>query len=155
MDGQEQIHQSIMGKNFDPKLFVELFSQHSHNGLIGTQYVGHGDDWIELAIDYNEKLVGDPETGILASGPIVSLCDMASGASIWLHTKKFMLVVTIDLRVDYLRPAKVGERVTARMTCYRATRSVAFVRGSAHDGDPTHPIAQATGTFMLLDETSA
>jgi uncharacterized protein (TIGR00369 family) len=150
MDEQERAREAMAGMKFDPKLFVETIAPHSHNGLIGTQYVDHGDDWIELAFDYDETLVGDPETGILASGPIVSLCDMASGASIWLKAKRFAPAVTIDLRVDYLRPANVGARVTARMTCYRTTRSVAFVRGGAHDGDPDKPIAQVAGTFMFI-----
>jgi uncharacterized protein (TIGR00369 family) len=132
---------------------IETVAQSNHNGLIGTKYVDQGKDWVELAIGYDEKLVGDPTTGILASGPIISLCDMASGMSIMLASRRFMPAVTIDLRVDYLRPAKVGQQVNARMTCYRTTRSVAFVRGLAHDGDPDDPIAHATGTFMFLESS--
>lgn len=139
-----------MDQPFDPAAFFEHTAKRSHNGLIGTRYVGHGEDWVELAIDYDEKLVGDPSTGILASGPVVSLCDMASGSAIWIATRRFVEIVTIDLRLDYLRPAKVGNGVHARMECYRATRSIAFVRGQAHDGDPASPIAHAAGTFMFL-----
>lgn len=149
MSDQDDLRKAMLGQTFEPEAFFKLMVGHSHNGLIGTQYVDHGDDWVELAIDYDEKLVGDPTTGILASGPIVSLCDMASGVSCWLKSRRFIEIVTIDLRLDYLRPAKIGNRVTARMQCYRATRSVAFVRGGAHDGDPDDPIAQATGTFMF------
>ena len=138
-----------MDDQFDPAAAIEMMAARSHNGLIGTRYVGHGDDWVELALDYDERLVGDPETGILASGPIVSLCDMAAGMSIWRVTGQFGGAVTVDLRLDYLRPAEVGRSVAARMHCYRATRSIAFVRGHAHDGDPERPIAQAVGTFML------
>ena len=61
----------------------------------------------------------------------------------------FQPIVTIDLRLDYLRPALKGETVIARCECYKLTRQVAFVRGTAHGGDPERPIAQAVGTFML------
>jgi hypothetical protein len=29
------------------------------------------------------------------------------------------------------------------------TRSVGFVRGMAHDGDPADPVAHVTGSFMF------
>ena len=61
----------------------------------------------------------------------------------------FQPIVTIDLRLDSLRPAVKGETVIARCECYKLTRQVAFVRGTAHGGDPKRPIAQAVGTFML------
>lgn len=145
------IREKVISGELDPRAFFKMMNQHSHNGLIGIQYVASADSWVELAIDYDEKLVGDPKTGILASGPIISLCDMASGMCIMLTTGKFFQTVTIDLRVDYLRPAKVGNRVTGHMECYRYTRNVAFVRGYAHDGDADKPIANVAGTFMFLE----
>lgn len=147
----EHVRQNLIAGTLDPQEFFEAVAEHSHNGLIGVHYVNHGDDWVELAIDYQDHLIGDRETGILASGPIVSLCDMGSGMAIMLTTKRFFQTVTIDLRVDYLRPAKVGASVTARMQCYRHTRNIAFVRGQAHDGDRASPIAQVSGTFMFLE----
>lgn len=149
-DGPGEMRERMLGGDFDPEAFIELMAAHSHGGLIGTRYCDHGEDWAELAIDYDERLVGDPATGILASGPVVSLVDTASGMAIWLRSQKFVEIVTIDLRVDYLRPARVGNAVCARMQCYRATRNIAFVRGQAHDGDADDPIAQAAGTFMFL-----
>lgn len=149
-DTPEEMRAKLASGDFDPKAFVELMASHSHGGLIGTRYRDHGADWAEISIDYDETLVGDPETGILASGPVVSLVDTASGLSIWLTAQRFVEIVTIDLRVDYLRPAKVGNSVVARMQCYRATRNIAFVRGQAHDGNADDPIAHATGTFMFL-----
>jgi acyl-coenzyme A thioesterase PaaI-like protein len=62
---------------------------------------------------------------------------------------RFQPIVTIDLRLDYLRPATRGETVIARCECYKLTRSIGFVRGVAHGGDEQRPIAHATGTFML------
>ena len=89
------------------------------------------------------------ETGVLASGAIVSLIDTASGASVWMKLGRFMPIVTLDLRIDYMRPAVKGETVIARCECVKMTRRIAFIRGVAHGGDPDRPIAHSAGTFML------
>lgn len=153
---EEQIaefRERAMRGEISPADLVAMMGQRGHGGLLGLRYEGHGDNWIELAFDYDESLVGDRDTGILASGPVVSLCDSASGMAIMLTTKRFFQTVTIDLRVDYLRPARVGNRVYGHIECYRHTKNMAFVRGHAHDGDPDRQIANVTGTFMMLPMT--
>ncbi|MDQ3074802.1 MAG: PaaI family thioesterase [Pseudomonadota bacterium] len=134
---------------FNPERFFALMRSVGHGRALGLEYRAAGDEWIELALPWREELVGVPESGILASGAIVSLIDTAGGASIWMALGKFQPIVTIDLRLDYLRPAVRDETVIARCECYKLTRSIGFVRGVAHGGDETRPIAQATGTFML------
>jgi uncharacterized protein (TIGR00369 family) len=134
---------------FDPERFFALMRSVGHGRALGLEFRASGEQWIELALPWREELVGVPESGILASGAIVSLIDTAGGASIWMALGKFQPIVTIDLRLDYLRPAIKGETVIARCECYKLTRAIGFVRGVAHGGDETRPIAHATGTFML------
>ena len=133
---------------FDPERFFQLASQVGHGRAIGMEYRGHGDDWIELALPWREQLVGVPESGILASGAIVSLIDTSAGMSVWIARGHFRPMATLDLRIDYLKPAPKGATVYARCQCYKITRSVAFVRGTAHLGDIDDPIAQSALTFM-------
>ena len=38
-----------------------------------------------------------------------------------------------------------------RGECYKLTRSIAFVRGLAHDGDINDPVAHVVGTFMMTE----
>jgi uncharacterized protein (TIGR00369 family) len=140
-----------LNSSFDPERFVSTLASRAHGGLIGLRYVDHGPDWAELAIEYDEKLVGNAETGVLASGPILALMDMATSISIWIRQQKFRAQATLDLRIDYLRPATPGKPVIGRGECYRVTRSIAFVRGQAHDGDPDDPIAHVAGTYMFTD----
>ena len=147
-DGPPELAREILTGSFDPALFFKLAGSVGHGRALQLEYRDSGDQWIELALPWREELVGVAETGILASGAIVSLVDMAGGASVWMTLGKFVPVVTIDLRLDYFRPAMKGETVIARCECTKLTRRVAFVRGIAHGGDPARPIAQATGTFM-------
>jgi len=86
---------------------------------------------------------------VLASGAIVSLIDTASGTSVWVALDKFMPILTVDLRLDYLRPAAKGEAIVARCECVKVTRRIAFVRGIARGEADERPIALSAATFMI------
>ncbi|HYI63915.1 MAG TPA: PaaI family thioesterase [Allosphingosinicella sp.] len=139
------------GAPFDPERFMSYVREVGHGGAIGIAYHAHGDDWVELALPYDARLIGMVESGIIASGPIISLMDMATSLAIWIRLGKFRHQATLDLRVDYLRPATPGQTIIGRGICYGATRSVGFVRGLAHDGDAEDPVASVTGTFMFTE----
>ena len=98
---------------------------------------------------YDPRLIGDADSEVIASGPILSMMDMATSMGVWLKLGAFRAQATLDLRIDYLRPATPGKTVIGRGECYRITRAIAFVRGQAHDGDPNDPLAHVAGTFMF------
>ncbi|MBB4086462.1 PaaI family thioesterase [Sphingomonas carotinifaciens] len=133
---------------FDIDRFAAAGGFGGHGGRLGMRYHAHGPDWAELALPYDPALVGDPESGVIASGPIITIMDMATSLAVWLKRGRFVAHATLDLRVDYLRPATPGATVIGRGECYRVTHSIAFVRGQAHDGNPDDPVAHVTGTFM-------
>lgn len=135
--------------SFNPESFFEMARHVGHGRALGLEYRASADNWIELALPWREELVGIEEEGILASGAIVSLLDTCGGGAIWMALGHFQPIVTIDLRLDYLRPALKGETIIARCECYKLTRQVAFIRGTAHGGDEKRPVAHATGTYML------
>lgn len=135
---------------FDIKRLSSLIGRKGHGGFLGVKIVDHGEDWAELGLPWREDLVGVEETGVLASGPIISLLDTTTSIAVWIKMGLFLPQVTLDLRIDYMRAARKGATVIARAECYSLTRSMAFVRGTAHDGDPTDPVAQAMGIFMLV-----
>lgn len=134
---------------FDPAAMLRM--RHGHGGRLGLAYRAHGPDWVELELPYAAALVGDPERGVLASGPIVALMDVATSLAVWTRRGAFVPHATLDLRVDYLRPAAPGRTVVGRGECYRLTRQVSFIRGQAHDGDPDDPLAHVAGTYMNLE----
>jgi len=139
------------GMSFEPEAGARMMSARGHGGFLGLHYVAHGDDWIEMGLPWREDLVGVPETGVLASGPIITLLDNTTSLSVWVRQGAFRPQVTLDLRIDYVRAAVPHRTVIARAECYRITRSAAFVRGIAHDGDPADPVAHAAGVFMAVE----
>jgi len=120
-----------------------------HGGRLGQRYHAHGDDWIEVAQPWSEELVGDEERGVIASGPIIALMDVATSLAVWHRLRRFVAHATLDLRIDYLRPAHPRRIVIGRGECLRISRSIAFTRGIAHDGDPADPVAHVAATFMV------
>jgi uncharacterized protein (TIGR00369 family) len=141
----------VLTGTFDPAGFFALARKVGHGRALGLEYRDHGENWVELALPWAPELVSMTDSGIMATGAIVSLVDTCSGASVWTRMGGFRPVVTLDLRLDYLRPAARGETVITRCECYKLTRQVAFVRGVAHGEDPARPIAHSAATFMTVD----
>ena len=135
---------------FDPERFTRR-GFGGHGGRLGLAYHAHGTDWVELAMPWRADLVGDPARGVLASRPIVAMMDIATSLAVWTKRGLFVPHATLDLRVDYLRPALTGRTVIGHGECYRVTRAISFIRGQAHDGDPADPVAHVAGTSTNLD----
>jgi uncharacterized protein (TIGR00369 family) len=140
-----------VSEGFDPESFFKLARSVGHGRALGLEYGASGADWVELALPWRSELVSLPETGVMATGAIVSLVDTCSGTAVWTRLGGYKPIVTLDLRLDYLRPAVADETVIARCECYKLTRKVAFVRGVAHGGDEARPVAHSAATFMITD----
>jgi uncharacterized protein (TIGR00369 family) len=120
-----------------------------HNQALGIQVVELTAREVVFELPYDAKLVGNPDTGTLHGGVITALLDAASGAAVFASLSELVPIATLDLRIDYLKPAEPGTSVIARATCYKMTRNVAFTRAVAYQGSPDDAIAHSVGTFML------
>lgn len=118
---------------------------------LGFQHVGIEGRVLTLKVPYAPHLIGDPDTGVIHGGVITAALDNASG---WVireteNWQEGMSMATLDLRIDYMKPAEPGMELLVNAECSKMTRNIAFVRGVAHHGDETDPIATSVGAFML------
>lgn len=102
-------------------------------------------------VAWREDLVGDPETGVISGGVITALLDNLCGVAIGAALSEVKSMATLDLRIDYMRPARKGETIFAEAECYNLTRSIAFARASAWHGEERTMIATASAAFALND----
>jgi uncharacterized protein (TIGR00369 family) len=120
---------------------------HSRELAMRMEAIGEG--WAVISMPYDPRLIGDPETGVIHGGAVSALMDTACGASVMSHPQAGFSTATLDLRIDYMRPATPGQTIRTRAECHHVTRSVAFVRAVATDDEDTRPVAMATGAFTV------
>ncbi|MDX2485786.1 MAG: PaaI family thioesterase [Pseudodonghicola sp.] len=120
-----------------------------HASALGMELTEIDDGRAVISMPYDKRLVGDPETGVIHGGAVSAMMDTCCGAAVMSHPSAPGGTATMDLRIDYMRAATPGQRITTTATCYHITRSVAFVRATAVDDDAERPVATATGTFTV------
>jgi len=129
---------------------ARLFSRHvPHNEALGMRMIGMTEREVVFELPYDAKLVGNPDTGTLHGGAITALLDATSGIAVFAALTELVPIATLDLRIDYLKPAEPGKAVRCSATCYKLTHNVAFSRAVAYQDDPANVIAHSVGTFML------
>ena len=134
----------------DPLRLARDFMQHlPYVQALGMTLTDVSEGRAEVTMPYDPRLVGDPASGVLHGGAISALMDTASGAAVMSHPAATLATATLDLRIDYMRPATPGQSITARAECHHVTRTVAFIRVTATDDDASRPVATATGAFTL------
>ncbi|MBX3198639.1 MAG: hotdog fold thioesterase [Labilithrix sp.] len=78
------------------------------NRYLGVRMAAAEAGFARLEVPFRDELVGDPLRPALHGGVLSALADAAGGAAVWTGIEdERARVSTIDLRIDYLRPAKL------------------------------------------------
>jgi uncharacterized protein (TIGR00369 family) len=121
-----------------------------HNQDLGIEMLEAQDGRALAKLPYHARLIGDPETGVIHGGVVTTVIDTVCGLAVMTALDEVQPIATLDLRIDYLKPAKPKQDLLARAHAYKVTRQVVFVRAAAYQSDEEQPIANAVGTFMLV-----
>ena len=122
-----------------------------HGCTLGLSLEEVSDEGILVKLPYSEAIIGNPETGVIHGGAITTLMDQSCGmAAAQALAPEFDITPTIDLRIDYMKPAEPRKDVFAFVSAYRKTRHVLFTRGVAFQDDIDDPIAHCVANFMRM-----
>jgi uncharacterized protein (TIGR00369 family) len=75
------------------------------NKWLGIKVVELSEGRVQLCIPFKPELVGDPRRPALHGGVLTTLVDVSGGFAVWTSCHLEDRIATIDLSVDYLRPA--------------------------------------------------
>ncbi|HUO93955.1 MAG TPA: PaaI family thioesterase [Rhizomicrobium sp.] len=117
---------------------------------LGGEILEIGGGKSRMRLPYAPQLVGDPDTGVVHGGVITAMLDQTCGVAVASALKEIMPFATLDLRIDYMKPAKPRTDIFVEAECLKVTHEVAFTRGIAYQTARDEPIALSTGAFMLI-----
>jgi uncharacterized protein (TIGR00369 family) len=146
MSSSSEADQAVAERTEMFRRFVDVVP---HNGALGIRLLDVSGNDVQLVLPYDPRLVGNPDTGVIHGGAVTTLMDTCCGTAVLASLPAPGPLATLDLRIDYLKPAVPGRDVIARATCYKLTRTIAFVRCAAYHADETDWIASGAATFML------
>jgi uncharacterized protein (TIGR00369 family) len=133
----EELAEAIKGRRSD----------YGHISGLQLDRFAPGEAWSSLP--YRPVFVGDTKTGVLHGGVVTAMLDESCGMAVQLALDGTSAIATLDLRIDYQKPATPGLDIKAHSVCYRTTRSIAFVRSTAYQDSEDDPVATATACFMI------
>jgi uncharacterized protein (TIGR00369 family) len=131
--------------------FVRQFMEREipFNRELGIRVVELGAGLAILEIPFRDALIGDVQRPALHGGVLSALMDTAGGAAVWTCIGEEDRCSTIDLRVDYLRPAGL-ETVRARAEVLRVGNRVGVTNIRLyHPGADADVVAEGKGVYSV------
>lgn len=135
----------------DPDALAQIrayFDEVPHARECGVLVDHVGSDCVRMRLPFREDWLGDPERGLIHTAVVSFLIDNAAGVAALAALPGTGRVATLDLRVDYLRPALRDQTLHCESRCVRRASQIAFVQSEVWQGDRTQPVASSQATFM-------
>ena len=101
-----------------------------------------------MSVGWRPDLTGNHHSQVQHGGCITTLVDVTSATAVAAHLPDFEILATLDMRIDYLHPARPQQKVFAKSECYRLSGQVAFVHTVCYQEHAAEPIALGMATFM-------
>ena len=125
------------------------FTKMPHSQALGIEFVQASRARVMTRLPFAAHLIGNIDTHIVHGGVMTTLIDTTCGLTVFSVLDEAEQVVTLDLRIDYLRSAAPDSPIYCVAECYRLTPHIAFLRATAYqDKEQTTPIAHGVSTFM-------
>jgi uncharacterized protein (TIGR00369 family) len=145
------------------RAFVIDFFNHKmpFNQLLGFTVVQNHPEHVEIRLQWDDKLMGNPVHKILHGGVTAAILDtigslaalicginqLDSEEAVSIFYQQLANGGTLDMRVDYLRPGS-GDVFVATAQVIRQGKKITVCRMDLHNEAGTH-IAVGTGTYII------
>jgi uncharacterized protein (TIGR00369 family) len=117
--------------------------------MLGIRVAGIEEGRVRLFIPFREDLIGDARRPAIHGGVISTLADVCAGFAVWTRCRLDDRIATIDLRVDYLRPATARDlyaEATVRLLGNRVGNAQVVLWS---DGSPQEHVAEGRGVYNI------
>ena len=118
------------------------------NIVLGLKVLTLQEGIAKIIMPYNSQLLGDVTRPALHGGAIAAMIDAAGGAALYTLVKPADKISTIDMRVDYLRPAP-KDNVIAVAEVRRAGNRVAVVNVIVTPEKSPEPVAEGKCVYSV------
>jgi uncharacterized protein (TIGR00369 family) len=132
------------------RILVDVMTERiPFNRLLAIEVVQVAVGRVVFAIPFRPELIGDPLRPALHGGVLSALIDACGGAAVWMCVGDEDRVSTIDLRVDYLRPAPL-ETIESSAEVLRVGSRVGVVSMRVYTrSDPHTTLAEGRGVYSI------
>ena len=105
--------------------------------------------YARIEVPIKPQYIGDPYRPALHGGLTSALADTVGGIAAFTMLEPDQRVSTVDMRVDYLRPASIDAPLVGEGTILRMGNRVAVTEMKIHQGEPDQPIARASAVYNV------
>jgi uncharacterized protein (TIGR00369 family) len=131
-----------------PEDVLRMMEEHvPFNRLLGIRGESVEPGHAVLVLPVRGDFVGDPRRPALHGGVLSSLIDTAGGVAAWSALLGGESVSTVDLRVDFLEPARVAGPLRAEARLVRKGNRVCHVRVALTQDDRL--VAEGVGVYNI------
>lgn len=119
------------------------------NKMLGIRVCEIAEGRLKLFIPFREDLIGDVRRPAIHGGVISALADVCGGFAVWTLCKLEDRLATIDMRVDYLRPATAHDlyaEATVRLLGNRMGNAQVMLWS---EGTPDLHVAEGRGVYNI------
>ncbi|MES1941867.1 hypothetical protein T5B8_16589 [Salinisphaera sp. T5B8] len=133
----------------DPVAVARQFGEQvPHSRDLGMQVVAMEADQVRMRLVPGPELRAADAAEELCTSVLYSLVDSACGLAVFAALRELKPIATVDLRMDYLRPAGSERALVATAHCHHLTDDVAFVRCQVFSEGLDGPVAIGNAIFM-------
>jgi uncharacterized protein (TIGR00369 family) len=120
-----------------------MFSQ------FNVKIIDVSDQEVKMEASLSRDLRAEHSEQFLHTGALSLLLDSAFGIALFAHIRELTPIATINLKTDYLSPAKSEAKLICTASCFARDGNVARMQGEVCSYASRTVLAKATAAFMI------